>query len=136
MDITAIVDTREEGVMASSSNLDNAKRQTNDAKKKRRGISKRRPVSTTTLSRLSSEKPATRERLSSVDYLPGFRNSIASAFGEGFPFAKPRAFFSIEQQLPERVDVYNQNHDAIYHLRPHSASEVHACNRINVFLAV
>lgn len=56
-----------------------------------------------------------------------YRQRFNSALGRGLPFSKPKAFFSSEQHLPDRVEGYNRGHEKLYQLRIHSASEV-SCN--------
>lgn len=130
MDITAIGSSKEElfaDIMASASSssaetqrrgklLQVEKREKN----RRRDGSKQRPVSMTTFPPSSAyDKPP-----SSAERCNGLRGGIAGILGRGFPFSKPKAFFSSEQHLPGRVESYNENHDQLYQLKPLAASQV------------
>ena len=59
-----------------------------------------------------------------MEHNQGLRGSIASALGRGFPFAKPKAFFSSEQHLPAKVDGYNRSHETLFQLKAKTESEV------------
>lgn len=80
-------------------------------KNRRRDASKQRPVSMTTFPPSSA-------------YDKQCRGGIAGILGRGFPFSKPKAFFSSEQHLPGRVESYNRSHEDLYQLKPLAASQV------------
>lgn len=88
--------------------------------RRRDGSKKQRPVSMTTFPPSSAyDKPS-----SAAEQCNGLRGGIASILGRGFPFSKPKAFFSSEQHLPGRVDGYNRSHEQLYQLKPLAASQV------------
>lgn len=109
-----------------------------EKRQKRKGpsISKPRPVSMTTFPAGSS--PYTKPAASASIYPGGGAGgtdqilqtsrrgygSISSLFGRGFPFSKPKAFFSSEQHLSGRVEDYNSSREQLYQLKPLTTSLV------------
>ena len=94
---------------------------------KRRDVSKQRPVSMSTYpsgSAYSIPGLQPSEHGPLMDHNPGLRSSIASALGLGYPFAKPKAFFSSEQHLPARVESYNKSRERLFQLKAETANQV------------
>ena len=140
MDITAVGPSNQEALFAemmnsSSSSLNqqlplsgNGCQVKVEKRKNKRRVDltkKQRPVSMTTY---PSGSAYSIPGLQTSEYGPllmeqnsGLRGSIASALGRGFPFAKPKAFFSSEQHLPARVESYNRSREGLFQL---TASQV------------
>lgn len=142
MDITAVGSSNQEALFAEMMNSSSSplhqqlpaatngcQVKVEKRRNKRRGdlTKKQRPVSMTTYpsgSAYSIPGLQTSEHDPLMEQNSGLRGSIASALGRGFPFAKPKAFFSSEQHLPARVESYNKNREGLFQLKAATASQV------------
>ncbi len=147
MDITAVGDSSKEALFAemmmgsnspqlqphpapsappSSSSNSSPPPKVEKRRNKRRDVSKQRPVSMSTYPSGSSYSIPS---LQTSEHSPLMKHNLSiasiSALGSrGFPFAKPKAFFSSEQHLPGRVESYNRSRDGLFQLKAETDSQV------------
>lgn len=128
MDITTVEGSGEvlfADIMATGEESQRLQEKAEKREKKGPRISKPRPVSFPAGSAYSKSDSisiypsGTDQSISRRGY-----GSISSLFGKGFPFSKPKAFFSSEQHLSGRVDGYNRNREQLYQLKALATSLV------------